>query len=449
MGPRLGILLAVPLLAFAEAEPSKPAGGGSSKVFERKELGLRLEVPAGWSLETGNAADEAAPDAPAVRLCSFRSAEGSVLGELVLLRDAAFRNRWEGTSAEDSWKRICGDGSKLLKTERLKRDPVDWILAEGTTGSPERPGHALLLVACRGNRNCILSLSGPEDAWKRGAADLPELIAGLRIDPVWACPSCDRLADPAWEDCPGCKGPLHPMDKRLAAFCKKSGIQFVLQPSARFLERFGLDQGLTVAPAETPRHAEAYASVVADELARYPDDFFRRLDVERMVICQDLSLAGHGGVGSIVGLAVFAPATILFRFPPGITTQGDERQTVHHEILHFIDFRQDGSTGADPEWEKLNPWGSVYGKEHFAPTFFTRTFDETLKGFPSTYARTNVADDKAEVYGWLVVQQAAMRRRAGTDTWLRKKIERIEKDLAAFCPGMDARWWKSLEGDGR
>ena len=107
------------------------------------------------------------------------------------------------------------------------------------------------------------------------------------------------------------------------------------------------------------------------------------------------------------------------------------KRTLHHEIFHQIDFADDRKLDADPRWEAMNAPDFRY--THDAETLqadpeSTRP-DETLVGFLNRYATSSPAEDKSELYAALIVEPELVRRRAGRDEILRRKVSRVREML--------------------
>jgi hypothetical protein len=113
------------------------------------------------------------------------------------------------------------------------------------------------------------------------------------------------------------------------------------------------------------------------------------------------------------------------------------RRTIHHEFFHQVDFADDQSLASDPRWEALNPPAFHYtlDAERLKADPTAALLDEGLLGFLNRYSATNPAEDKAELYSYLVTERAMVLRRAARDDVLRRKVDRLRAmldDLGSF-----------------
>ena len=207
-----------------------------------------------------------------------------------------------------------------------------------------------------------------------------------------------------------------------------------------------LDYGtarITADPPD-PADADADAPILAGEFDLYPDDFLRRVRLRRVVLCAGLRLDGEpaAGVPDLDAGIVYLDAGALRADPAA------GRQTVHHELFHLADWRDNGVIDRDPAWEALNPAGFRYaggGKAALADPAISTAPSDRVPGFLNTYSTTAVEEDKAEVFGWLMTNPGYMAKHsAERDPVIAAKVARMKALVNRFCPALDDDFWAGI-----
>ncbi|HET6326254.1 MAG TPA: hypothetical protein VFG04_16370 [Planctomycetaceae bacterium] len=232
----------------------------------------------------------------------------------------------------------------------------------------------------------------------------------------------------------GCSQSSAPVDATatLAALAKKYGIQIVtrdVQPA---------DHRIHATPC-TPGELGRYAGLFAEEFGLYPPDVIRRAQLERGVLCKDLSYGGQlrGAIPD------FESKTLYLDAVRGDSNPTYQRKVIHHDFFHMIDYRDDGNLYTDKEWEKLNPAGFHYGTggANSQDDPMSSVLTDRWPGFLNSYSKTGVEEDKAEMYANLVVEPAYVERRAQTDAVVRAKVAAIKRLMVRFSPDADDHFW--------
>lgn len=185
-------------------------------------------------------------------------------------------------------------------------------------------------------------------------------------------------------------------------------------------------------PADARFTRDFYRRVVADQLALYPGPLLKRIGLARVVLCTGLRFEG-------TTCPAFADVERgrLYLNLDGAPDAGVVARTVHHEVFHQVDYADDRRLDADPLWEALNPPGFRYtgDPERLVADPDATRLDADRAGFLNRYATSSPAEDKAELYSYLVVDPAMVRGRADGDGVLRRKVERLRATLDGLVPG--------------
>lgn len=380
--------------------------------FAKPDQGIKLVVPAAWEYRT-----EKFQYRWSGALCEFNTAD--VKGTLCFAADGGNRKAFADWR-EGSWKRNrdVREVKRVREEERgaLLIREVDVIYAKGQ----RRYLHA---YAARGSRNLEISFWGEVDAARK---DIDAILASVEFRRAWPCPLCAKETGADAKACPACGASLVAPDADLETWARKFGVRIVTDVSKIYPMKSGGERLVGKnAPADAVKE---YCTFLAKELARYPEEVWEQLQLERIVLCTNL----FGGSMRRGALCEYDTDSIHCDVLEGKAQKDYPPGVLHHELLHMMDMRDDGSTGADAAWEGLNASGFKY-----APRKSGTPFD----GFASEYAMTSVAEDKAELYASLVVRPKWAADRAAKDAVFGKKVERMKARLKAWCPKLDEKFW--------
>ena len=204
------------------------------------------------------------------------------------------------------------------------------------------------------------------------------------------------------------------------------------------------DRGYTVS-CQPPSDAAllAYMPLVAQEFALYPRDLVAAVGLERLVLCRDLYVGRdrRGAVPDEEDHALFLDVEAQ-----GSSDRFFRARVIHHEFMHMIDLRDDGRYD-DPAWAALNRPGFRYGDggRSRQGDSLQGMVDTTLVGFLTRYSDSGPEEDKAELFSYLMMRPKWVTDRTYNDDVLRRKVERLKANLAAFAPSMNSWFWAELE----
>ena len=216
------------------------------------------------------------------------------------------------------------------------------------------------------------------------------------------------------------------------------------------LKLIGATQALAVETYHGPIRAEAvgaserdrYSQVLRREIRLYPISLIQRSSLKSIVLCSELSYRGQ----KRSAIPDFEHNTLYLDVMAGRGHPNYERNALHHEFFHIVDYRDDGQLYSDRRWTELNPRSFHYGQGG------ARMQDDPLSSLPSheygfltKYATSGVEEDKAEVFAHLMTEYAAVEKRAATDEVIRRKVAFMKTLLAGFCPAMSESYWNDLK----
>ncbi len=402
-----------------------------SRVVHDPSSGARFTIPANWTLRSGDFKFDWADTRT-----EFASPDGSIGGLLYATRmgwAVAPLAAWR----EKSLREATGtDSLSVTKESAPARARALWIEREYRLVFRGSAFRYVDVYYAKGRHNVELVLWCPESGWKERQGAMRGVAASMEFAGTWTCPRCGRegLSDP--NSCARCgkvAGTTHEGLRKIAA---AHAIQIVLDPKGVYPNRCA-SGSVIAAERASARLLSDYSEKLARELAKYPEAALRKLGIERILLVQDVRLNGNK-VGAVTD---HERDSMHLEVREGRDIPLFFEETVHHELFHLLDQRDDGSSTADPAWEKLNPAGFRYDPS----TRASGRFEDDLEGFLNTYSMTAVGEDKAEIFGQSMTRGRALSARAAKDRIIKNKIARIKELARSFEPGMDEAFWKRVE----
>lgn len=232
------------------------------------------------------------------------------------------------------------------------------------------------------------------------------------------------------EDPDSAKAKIHLIEQRLGI-----KIDLITWPVYVLLQRVALE-------ADPPELADwiSYAHILSTELERYPAQIFARCGVKRIVLCANLQISGQARTGT----ANFDHLDLYFDVARGRHDRQYVRRVIHHEIFHLIDYTDDGSVYEDPNWSALNlpDFGYGQGGARSQEDGRSSLLDNSLTGFLNKYSMSGVEEDKAELFGFMLVAPDVVNSQVALDHVLARKVTAMRDLLARFCPDADEKIWR-------
>ena len=273
---------------------------------------------------------------------------------------------------------------------------------------------------------------------------------GSEVRPVLAQPQ--GLA-PAQED---------PRDFRdaLNELATKYGVQIVYDQGP-----YTWDGGRRTARNPADWEIAQYTPVLVDELSLYPAEFVRNSGAKRIILCRDLWVDSEGVNQHISGTLDSGTGTLYLAvdYTYKVNNQPKQRRVFHHAFFHLLDgtmelLDEDACPGgcsqpADPDWKALNPPGFEYGDYGLGGqhdrTSQTGLLTKAYPGFLNLYSAGHIADDKADIFAYLMVVHHYVEDRGRDDDVIQAKIELMKRRLEAFSPDLNASFWARVASIGR
>lgn len=170
-----------------------------------------------------------------------------------------------------------------------------------------------------------------------------------------------------------------------------------------------------------------YLNILNAELKKYPEDFFKEMKTYNMEL--SLYLIKDLPNSDVLGYTDYdnRSKTIIT-----IICEDNFRNTLHHEIMHFIDYyinKKDRFNDVIYTWSKLNPENYSYGTNEKSYVYSETKNKNSY--FLNNYAQTNYLEDRAVLFGDI------MSNVVGKDCYvpgtpLYKKIDLLSQQLDKY-----------------
>jgi hypothetical protein len=190
----------------------------------------------------------------------------------------------------------------------------------------------------------------------------------------------------------------------------------------------------------TPADEAKYRKILAQEFARYGPQLMKQVNLKKIDLCCNLTVNGKPQGG----LALGTERTIYLNLKSAVGPVDEQRfrRAFHHEIFHILDKTLEGKPGAAAAWTRLNPHGFSYGGDAILRALEDTNQDPDRRpetsGLLNYYSMVSPQEDRAELFSYLMVYPDELKALALEDRILRKKLERLKRELIRFSAEFEA-----------
>ncbi|AFS47579.1 hypothetical protein HIMB5_00008270 [alpha proteobacterium HIMB5] len=182
------------------------------------------------------------------------------------------------------------------------------------------------------------------------------------------------------------------------------------------------------------------------EIEIYPSSFLKNSGLKYVMICEkveDKSL-GFEPAGLAPGHVDQSPGvfylnlSILNDYKDPEIKKDTVKVLFHHEFYHIIDASL-SLMQLDERWEKINklPYSNELVLDGWG-------IDTSVEGFISKYAQNNSAEDKAELFAFMIADHKKFKKAIAKDEILLKKSKLMVTRLKGISKEIDKNFWKQL-----
>ncbi|WP_440643590.1 putative zinc-binding metallopeptidase [Candidatus Pelagibacter sp. HIMB123] len=197
---------------------------------------------------------------------------------------------------------------------------------------------------------------------------------------------------------------------------------------------------------QTKSNYKDVINILVKEINVYPVSFLQNSGLKYVMICEkitDKSLGFEPG-GLAPGHVDQSPGVFYLNLSAVNKIKNLKakkkyiRILFHHEFYHIIDSKL-SIMQLDETWEKIN-------KVDYSNDLITGGIgiDTSVEGFISSYARNNSAEDKAELFAFMIAQHKEFKKAIAKDEILLKKSKLMISRLKGISKEIDKSFWKKL-----
>ena len=187
-------------------------------------------------------------------------------------------------------------------------------------------------------------------------------------------------------------------------------------------------------------------SYLIKEIQIYPSNFLKNSGLKYVMICEKIEdeQLGFEPGGLAPGHVDQSPGVFYLNLSSLNKHKNPKykKENVsflfHHEFYHIIDASL-SLMQLDEKWEKINE--VAYTNE---PMLDGWGIDTSVKGFISQYARNNSAEDKAELFAFMITKHNDFKKAIINDEILLKKSKLMISRLKGISPEINKNFWQKL-----
>lgn len=197
-------------------------------------------------------------------------------------------------------------------------------------------------------------------------------------------------------------------------------------------------KGITPTRLTDKTEIEDHLNRLNTELSKYPKGFFNDFSKKGMPLTIYLIKSANGSFSG------FTDYQFMNDIKLTLATNYEFEYTLHHEIMHYIDCYLNiliyPKTPYE-EYEALNPTNFKYGSATSTQIYNMAT-NQRGAYFISQYGSSNVAEDRAEVFKFMMARAYAPIGCFEKNEIIRKKAEVISKQIKTYFPSVTgpAHW---------
>lgn len=385
----------------------------------------------------------------AKRLSIFVAVDVALLLALVFAVVVFFR---EGQQIKDEVAQVAPQSAEAKPDEvdsPHKTNPTKPGITEIIPDSGENPG-----LSAGGEKDEESKPATPKPSTPRPntPSPRPRPTPTPRPKPIPVAPNPIPQPQPRPEPEPA---PQEPVDSNAAMVAKNNNYRNLLQDKYKVKIKYGSEM-YSYMPAgkiitETlsdPVEINATLAQLDEQLAKYPDNFFSELQGSTLTFFLVKNVEGRAFAG-LTDYSIGSEIIITL-----VTSSQNPYMTAHHEIMHWIDFvilqRNYGQTEFFNRFEALNPAGFVYGDSQNDEYcyFGNNGVNVTNPYFMTMYGRTNVREDRAEIFKMMIGRTYPLSGMFDKNTAMYQKALIISEQISQYFrtapPGGDYAWNRFL-----
>ena len=209
-------------------------------------------------------------------------------------------------------------------------------------------------------------------------------------------------------------------------------------------EDYKVPNGWNCEKAVSSFHYKEAIKYLSNEIRIYPTRFLKNSGLKYVMICEKIS----GGKNvNILGFAqghIDQSTGVFYLNLMQLATSPNKKEhlkhTFHHEFYHLIDAKL-SLIMLDTKWTKIS--GNLYNRS-LSGEGKGFHLNNSVKGFISRYARNSIAEDKAEMFAFMIGKHMDIKTVIKKDDTVKKKYELMRSRLYGISNSINKNFWNNL-----
>ena len=153
----------------------------------------------------------------------------------------------------------------------------------------------------------------------------------------------------------------------------------------------------------------------------YDENFLKKVNLKFIILCKNLTISNIPAIG----FANPEMKTIILNIN---SNEKIFQRVIHHEIFHIIHKNFENYFNNN-EWTKLNNSEFKYSQCSTCKKDVGLEILNVTNGFFTQYAKTNLAEDMAETFSFLVINNKHIQKKIDDDLIIKNKIIFIKENI--------------------
>ena len=202
--------------------------------------------------------------------------------------------------------------------------------------------------------------------------------------------------------------------------------------------------GLTCEKAKSSFHYNEAINYISNEIRIYPTRFLKESGLKYVMICENISGGKNVNVLGFAQSHIDQSTGVFYLNLMQLATSPNKKEhlkkTFHHEFYHLIDAEL-SLLMLDTKWSKFSPNQYDRSLSGEGKGFY---LNNSVKGFISRYARNSIAEDKAEMFAFMIGRHKDVQAVIKKDETVKKKYELMRFRLNGISNSINKSFWNNI-----
>ena len=176
---------------------------------------------------------------------------------------------------------------------------------------------------------------------------------------------------------------------------------------------------------------ESIFSLTKKNIDFYSKNFLKKINLKFIILCENLTVSDIPAIG----FANPEMKTIILNMN---SNEKIFQRVIHHEVFHIIHKNFENHFNNN-KWSKFNNSKFKYSQCSTCKKNVGLEILNVTNGFFTKYAKTNVSEDMAETFSFLVINNEYIQKKIDADTILNKKTIFIKENVLKIYENFEFR----------